>query len=127
MPEKMQVSGNRLLCKKPSVDREQKRGDLVIPQNTPQGRKMARQGTPQKPLEAIVVQRGSGMFNQSGDTLRSEEVQGIDPMFQPGVRVAISNAMVSPVYLDGEMYFIVDAEDVLGVIESPADRLDVRA
>lgn len=97
--------GNRLLVKRTQPREQKTQTDLVIPAKGGQGggrRAMTAESAP-RCLEVEIVARGTG--------------KEIAPEYQVGARVAVAQTLASQIYLNGEQQIILEADDVLGVVQ----------
>ncbi len=89
--------GDRILVE-PAEEKEVKKGGIIIPDSAKE-----------KPMEGIVVALGTGKTDDSGKKVPFE--------VKKGDRVLISKYGGTEIKLDGKEYKILNADDILAVID----------
>ena len=99
MGQNVKPLGDRILVESAiEASKDNKKGDIIIPES-------ARE----KPMESIVVALGTGKTDDNGKKVAFE--------FKKGDRVLISRYGGTEIKSNGKEYKIINAEDVLAVIE----------
>ena len=89
--------GDRVLVE-PAEEKETKKGGIIIPDTAKE-----------KPMESVVVALGTGKTDDNGKKVPFE--------IKKGDRVLVSKYGGTEIKLDGREYKILNADDVLAVIE----------
>jgi co-chaperonin GroES (HSP10) len=109
MSESFTPFGSTVLCRR-ADSREQMKGKLAIPVQGSGGKKFKEQGQGPRVLELIVVAAGGGEgLDENGKDLMAA--------FQTGQRVAVANAPVSVIYLNGDEHILIDGQYIEGVVQ----------
>ncbi len=89
--------GDRVLVE-PAEEKEVKKGGIIIPDNAKE-----------KPTESIVIALGTGKLDDDGKKVPFE--------VKKGDRVLVSKYGGTEIKIDGKEYKILNAEDILAVLE----------
>ena len=89
--------GDRVLVD-PAEEKEVKKGGIIIPDNAKE-----------KPTESIVIALGTGKLDDDGKKVPFE--------VKKGDRVLVSKYGGTEIKIDGKEYKILNAEDILAVLE----------
>ncbi len=89
--------GDRILVE-PAEEKETKKGGIIIPDTAKE-----------KPMESVVVALGTGKLDDNGKRIPFE--------VKKGDRVLVSKYGGTEIKLDGKEYKILNADDILAVIE----------
>jgi len=89
--------GDRVLVE-PAEEKEVKKGGIIIPDSAKE-----------KPTESVVVALGTGKLDDNGKRIPFE--------VKKGDRVLVSKYGGTEVKIDGKEYKILNAEDILAVLE----------
>lgn len=89
--------GDRILVE-PAEEKETKKGGIIIPDSAKE-----------KPMESVVVALGTGKTDDKGKKVPFE--------VKKGDRVLVSKYGGTEIKLDGKEYKILNADDILAVIE----------
>jgi chaperonin GroES len=89
--------GDRILVE-PAEEKEVKKGGIIIPDSAKE-----------KPMESVVVALGTGKTDDNGKKVPFE--------VKKGDRVLVSKYGGTEIKLDGKEYKILNAEDILAVLD----------
>ena len=89
--------GDRVLVE-PAEEKEIKKGGIIIPDSAKE-----------KPTESVVIALGTGKLDEKGNKVPFE--------VKKGDRVLVSKYGCTEIKIDGKEYKILDAEDILAVID----------
>ena len=89
--------GDRVLVE-PAEEKETKKGGIIIPDSAKE-----------KPMESVIVALGTGKTDENGKKVPFE--------VKKGDRVLVSKYGGTEIKLDGREYKILNADDILAVIE----------
>ena len=89
--------GDRVLVE-PAEEKEVKKGGIIIPDSAKE-----------KPTESVVIALGTGKLDDNGKRIPFE--------VKKGDRVLVSKYGGTEVKIDGKEYKILNAEDILAVLE----------
>ena len=89
--------GDRVLVE-PAEEKEIKKGGIIIPDSAKE-----------KPTESVVIALGTGKLDEKGNKVPFE--------VKKGDRVLVSKYGCTEIKIDGKEYKILNAEDILAVID----------